>query len=175
MPAIPSGFETDRVFRLHKAGPNPLSWTLEAASAGGSFRKEYDTGKLDDWIEQYEEEVPRSAIHFVIAENPGPVGLLTWATVEWNETIRLIDIRVAPEARRQGVGSALVLHLLGEAGRLRARGISVETQINNFPAIQFYKRNGFSIVGFNERLYSNRDLEDQDVALFLFRERNGHR
>ncbi|MBV9281740.1 MAG: GNAT family N-acetyltransferase, partial [Chloroflexi bacterium] len=49
-------------------------------------------------------------------------------------------------------------------------GIAVETQINNYPAVSFYRKHGFEISGFNDHLYSNDDLARQDVALFLFRE-----
>jgi ribosomal protein S18 acetylase RimI-like enzyme len=50
------------------------------------------------------------------------------------------------------------------------RGIFVETQVQNYPAICFYRHHGFEIAGFNDHLYSTSDLEVGDVALFLFRE-----
>src|SRR5260370_25866720 len=90
-------------------------------------------------------------------------GLVTWQKVAWNDTVWLVDIRTRREDRRSGVGSALLENLKSHTATLHARGISVETQINNYPAIRFYRKHGFELSGFNDHLYTNRDLEKQDV------------
>jgi GNAT superfamily N-acetyltransferase len=57
----------------------------------------------------------------------------------------LWDLRVAPERRAQGVGSAL-LHAVEDVARDRgARSIRVETQQINVPACRFYARHGFRL------------------------------
>ena len=99
------------------------------------------------------------------------VGLATWTHWTWNNVMWLADIRVAHASRRSGIGSALMSYLKREASAMRLRGIRVETQVTNFPAIQFYRQHGFEPSGLDDHLYSNRDLETQDVALFLFWER----
>jgi len=80
----------------------------------------------------------------------------------------LLDIRVREDVRRRGVGASLLGHLQQVAGRQRLRGILVETQSNNFPAVRFYQKQGFELVGFNDHLYTNDDTGRDDVALFLF-------
>jgi ribosomal protein S18 acetylase RimI-like enzyme len=47
----------------------------------------------------------------------------------------------------------------------------VETQSTNYPALSFYRKHGFRVAGFNDRLYTDDDLEDGEVALFLFWQR----
>jgi len=57
----------------------------------------------------------------------------------------LWDLRVEPEWRAQGVGSAL-LHAVEDVARDRGmRSISVETQQVNVPACRFYARHGFKL------------------------------
>jgi len=57
----------------------------------------------------------------------------------------LWDIRVAPDARGRGVGSAL-LEKAAEWARMRGCGeLMVETQNTNANACRFYERNGFEL------------------------------
>jgi ribosomal protein S18 acetylase RimI-like enzyme len=170
LPPIVSSFETDRVFRLEERRTRGVpSWQLEEEHLDRPFRKRYDSGRTDDWLEPYLEVAPLETLHFIAATRDGTVrGLLTWQQVKWNNTTWLMDIRARREDRRSGVGSAMIDRLRTETVRLKTRGISVETQINNYPAIRFYRRNRFLISGFNTRLYTNGDMEKQDIALFLF-------
>jgi len=81
-----------------------------------------------------------------------------------------VPVRVVAAMRRRGVGSRVLRELQARSASVDARGIFVETQLTNHPAISFYLRHGFGISGFNDHLYTNRDLDDQDIALFLFKE-----
>jgi ribosomal protein S18 acetylase RimI-like enzyme len=170
LPPIVSSFETDRVLRLIAERKSAtMQWRLVEERLARPYRKRYDSGRLDDWLEPYLEVTPLESLKFIAARKDGGVaGLLTWQKVGWNNTVWLLDIRARKEVRRSGVGSALVARLKDETLRLRARGIFVETQVNNYPAIRFYRRHAFVISGFNTHLYTNDDLEKQDVALFLF-------
>jgi GNAT superfamily N-acetyltransferase len=65
----------------------------------------------------------------------------------------LWDIRVAPEARGKGIGSAL---LRAAEAWTKASGcpeLSVETQNINVPACKFYQRQGFVLVSANRLAY----------------------
>lgn len=175
LPAIPSGFETERVYRLlvgREGGQ--LVWRLREEKLQRPHRKQYDSGNVDEWLSSYADSADLREFAFILAECGGQVaGLLTWRRLAWNETVWLIDIRTCLRYRRSGVGTALVEQLREYAIRERARGILVETQTTNYPAICFYQKNGFELAGFNDHLYSNRDLQEQDVALFLFWEAPG--
>jgi GNAT superfamily N-acetyltransferase len=59
----------------------------------------------------------------------------------------LWDIRVAPEARRQGVGSRLIGAVEAWARRRDCGQLKVETQNINLPACRFYARHGFMLRG----------------------------
>jgi ribosomal protein S18 acetylase RimI-like enzyme len=167
---LPSGFDTDTVFRLERDSTgDEQTWRLCPEKLPAPYTKVYDDGIVDDWLYSYLDGRPASTFRFVAARAGGKVtGLLTWQQVDWNDTLELVDIRVRDGERRRGVGSALVLWLQRSARSTGCRGISLETQINNYPAICFYRRHGFYITGFNEVLYRNDDLSRQDVALFMF-------
>lgn len=51
------------------------------------------------------------------------------------------------------------------AESLSARMIVLETQSCNEAAIAFYRRNGFSIIGFDLYTYSNADPERHEVRI----------
>ena len=173
MKRIPSSYESSerlRLLRTRDAGSE--RWELSREAVAGGIHKTYDSGDLDGWLEMYAEYPGIDRLHFIQACVAGqPVGLLTWARMEWNDTLWLVDIRVRVSNRRNGVGSALLGRLQTHARRLRVRGMQVETQITNVPAVNFYTSHGFEICGFNDRLYTNGDYNSQDVALFLFWER----
>ena len=57
----------------------------------------------------------------------------------------LWDVRVAPDARRQGVGSALLEAAEQRARERGARSLRVETQNINVPACRFYHAHGFRL------------------------------
>lgn len=167
---IASGYETDRIFRLQRQSAGGATiWRLSEERLAKPFRKEYDSGRVEEWLESYEGQVPRDDLRFLGAFVDGEIrGLATYSLLQWNETLWLIDIRTEKATRRRGIGSALLREVQRIAREQKVRGITVETQTNNYPAICFYRKHGFQIAGFNDHLYSNEDVENQDVALFLF-------
>lgn len=170
LPPIPSGYRTDRRYVLARNdGDGEVVWRLSEESLAEEFVKEYDGGTLDEWMESYADTADPAHLHFLAAyDGEEALALLTWQYLRWNNTIWLVDIRTAEDSRRAGLGSSLLRSLQDTAQRERMRGITVETQTANYPAIRFYRKHGFFISGLNDHLYSDHDLADGDVALFLY-------
>lgn len=66
---------------------------------------------------------------------------------------RIITIDVAPARQHRGVGTLL---LTGAESRLRESGcdyISLETAVDNDPALRFYKKHGYSVLRVLPRYY----------------------
>jgi ribosomal protein S18 acetylase RimI-like enzyme len=166
---IPSGYTTDRVYILRRSlRTHEFIWTLVLAETK-PYTKTYDRGDPKEWLDPYFHEIPREKTRYLGFQGDTEIdGLLSYAEVEWNNTLWLFDIRVREERRRRGAGSAMLADLQARAREEMVRGITVETQINNVPAIDFYRKHGFEISGFNDHLYENDDLDRQDVGLFLF-------
>lgn len=85
--------------------------------------------------------------------NPGIFGFIVAETR--SQSGHIITIDVVAEARRLGVGSAL---LLAAEDRLRASGaaaVALETAVNNAAAIRFYKQKGYFVERTVRGYYSN--------------------
>jgi ribosomal protein S18 acetylase RimI-like enzyme len=173
-PRIRSGYVTDRVFRVRReVDSQQIGWRLEEKRLDRPLEKVYDDGDVDDWLDSYQETAESGSMRFIGAfDSSDLVGLVTWTHAKWNNTLWLADIRVMSDRQRSGAGSRLMKRLQHEVSKAHARGIRLETQITNYPAIQFYRKHGFAPSGLDDHLYSNRDLEKQEVALFLFWERS---
>src|SRR5262245_61154511 len=76
----------------------------------------------------------------------------------------LWDIRVSPEERRRGVGSALLRAVEDWAVVNGGRGLKVETQDTNVPACRFYARHGCALGGIHRHVYP--DLPDEIQLLW---------
>jgi ribosomal protein S18 acetylase RimI-like enzyme len=173
LPRMPSGYVTDRVFRVTRdPDDGDIGWRVHEVVLDRPLEKVYDDGDVDDWLDSYQEAAEPGSMRFIGAFDANRlVGLVTWTHYKWNNTFWLADIRVRNDRKRSGAGSQLMKSLQREASRSHARGIRLETQINNYPAIRFYRKHGFEPCGLDDHLYSNEDLAKQDVALFLFWER----
>lgn len=87
----------------------------------------------------------------------GNVGLLVggFLVAQTGRTGHIITIDVAADVRRFGVGSQL---LQAAEDRLRLAGstsVGLETAVDNFPALAFYKRHGYDVIETVPRYYSN--------------------
>ena len=67
--------------------------------------------------------------------------------------------------RKQGLGHALMEVAKKQAIREHRRAVILETQSCNERAIAFYRKNGFSVIGFDLYAYSNRDPERHEVRV----------
>jgi len=164
---FPSEYETRDYFRVETEDlSESYGWRLERARSRAVIKRRLFGDRVADLAEFYG---PLEALECILAEEEGQtVGLLTWKLERWSGLVWLCDIRVRPERRGSGIGTALVAELEWSAARAGARGIMLETQNLNYPAIRFYESRGFRLVGLNTHLYglATRPLE---VALYLYR------
>ena len=71
------------------------------------------------------------------------------------------DIRVAPAARRRGIGRGLMIEIEAWAMRRGVASLEVETQNINAPACRFYARTGFELVSVDPNAYPGLPDETQ--------------
>jgi ribosomal protein S18 acetylase RimI-like enzyme len=67
--------------------------------------------------------------------------------------------------RRKGIGTLLVDHAIELSKKRGARMLVVETQSCNVPAVNFYVKHGFELIGFDVAAYSNKDIDRKEVRL----------
>ena len=106
--------------------------------------------------------------HGYAAEIGGEIaGFIALRIEEWNRRAILTHLYVAPGFQRRGIGKALMDAAANYAKTQAARCLWLETQNVNYPAIQFYKKLGFSFCGFDKSLYDG--AEADETALFFCR------
>ena len=78
----------------------------------------------------------------------------------------MMNLAVAPEARRQGTGRALVLALVDALTEKGSHSLMLEVRVSNPPAQKLYESLGFSQVGRRPKYYVN----PREDALILRKE-----
>lgn len=121
-----------------------VDWTAEQRE--GFLRQQFEAQHA--W---YQQNYAGAAFDVVLAPGGQPAGRLYVA--RWPREIRLIDVALLPEFRRQGLGSAILGDLLAEARRA-GKPVTIHVERLN-PALRLYERLGF------------RQKEDKGVYLFL--------
>ena len=103
----------------------------------------------------------------VVAETAGAVvGAASLRFELWNRRAVVEHLYVDRPARGQGVGGRLLRALRSRAIELGARSLFVETQNVNVPAVRFYERNGFTLVGLDIAMYDPEKFPGE-IALFF--------
>jgi ribosomal-protein-alanine N-acetyltransferase len=101
------------------------------------------------------EELARSWARLFVARVDGgrAVGyLLYWHVVD---EAHVINVAVAPQERRHGIGRALVAHLLGHASANGIVKLLLEVRASNIAAIGLYESAGFTKFNVRARYYAD--------------------
>lgn len=83
----------------------------------------------------------------------------------WNNRMRIWELLVKEGLRRQRIGTLLVDHAVELSKKRGARMLVVETQSCNVPAMNFYLKHGFELIGFELAAYSNDDIKRKEIRL----------
>jgi ribosomal-protein-alanine N-acetyltransferase len=78
----------------------------------------------------------------------------------------VMNVAVAPEFRRRGIGRALLERLFEVTGGDSRRGYTLEVRVSNADAIRLYERLGFEARGIRRGYYT----DNREDALIMWRE-----
>ena len=78
---------------------------------------------------------------------------------------QLLNLSVVHDARREGIGAALLNQFVDDAQRLGAEQIFLEVRISNTPAIALYERAGFVPVGRRDGYYPGADEKEDALVM----------
>jgi ribosomal protein S18 acetylase RimI-like enzyme len=84
---------------------------------------------------------------------------------DWSNRLRITELLVLEEYRRQGYGHRLMEKVKDYANQTGVRAIILETQSRNSKAIAYYLKEGFTIIGLDTICYGNKDIENKEVRL----------
>ena len=90
----------------------------------------------------------------------GVVGFVVVRTAA--DEMEILNLAVAPEARRQGVASALLDAAFEHSRRAGSARVFLEVRESNAAARRFYERRGFHAIGRRTRYYRH---PDEDAVL----------
>lgn len=97
-----------------------------------------------------------------------PAALLIARLDHDTQTIRLSDLRVDYDRRRQGIGLAMAYQLIMLAQEQDWRAIAAETRTNNLPANRFLEKLGFTLAGVDTMRHTNHDLVKETATLLWY-------
>lgn len=140
-----------------REGEDGFAFTLQRRAFPAPVEKRFTDRLLEPWLEE-----PRL---FAAVDSGEEVGYVELSHERWNNRVRVSNLWVAEDRRRAGVGAALMARAVEEARTAGARALVLETQSCNDPAIRFYRKNGFSLIGFDLTAYSQTDVEKREVRL----------
>lgn len=139
-----------------------LSYRLFPAPVGRSF----DDVFFGEWL-----EAPAA---FGAFDSDRLVGFAEGSIESWNNRFRISNICIFDSAARgKGTGRLLMEAIEREAAASGARMIVLETQSCNEAAIAFYRKNGFSVIGFDLYAFSNTDPERHEVRIEMGKKLHG--
>lgn len=111
--------------------------------------------------EQLESQLPDAQHVFLVAVDGesvlGYVGMMFVLDEGY-----ISNVAVSPEARRRGIGDALIAELLLRAEEKALSFVTLEARESNEAAIRLYQKHGFQKVGLRKKYY---DLPKEDAIL----------
>jgi ribosomal protein S18 acetylase RimI-like enzyme len=104
----------------------------------------------------------------MIEHDSVPVALIVASADVAAGVMRIHELRVDYDQRRQGLATALVYQVINIARERELRAVAAETKTDNSPAAQLLAKCGFDVAGLDAQRYSNHDLVKETVALFWY-------
>lgn len=165
---IPIAFEVGSIVEARSAAPGG-EFVLDERRLSMQFVKDYDAipdnGPLD-WPKRFDVSPWGFLVACVEGSRVGGATVVIHCPdvdmlEERDDLAVLWDLRVAPDARGTGVGSALLAAAEQWALERGARWLKVETQNINAPACRLYARHGFTLASVNAFAYPDLPYEIQ--------------
>ena len=104
----------------------------------------------------------QQSIILVALLNAAPVGYLRMKEEQEPRTAWIKDVAVRKDARRQGIGSVMILAAQDWASQRNLKRVIIETQSRNVAGIRMIAKLGYEFCGYNDHYYAS-----QDIALFF--------
>ncbi len=170
-------FETDRIYTLrvggvlaqsgdtpHIEGRPALAFELWETIVEPPLYKSYHEYKRT--LGEFEARLNSIDGGYVALADEQVAGVVLLNVEEWRSVTRIEDIIVGRQFRRYGIGSLLLKRASDWARNRGCWAIVLETQNVNYPAIQFYLRNGLEVWSINQHFYPP-GLIEHEVAIFM--------
>lgn len=170
-------FETDQIYALRVNGKlaqnDDVSQTVDKPALAFELWETLVDPPLYKSFREYEhklEEVETKLRSveggYVALAGEQIAGAILLNVEQWRSVARIEDIIVGHQFRRFGIGSLLLKCASDWARNRGCWAIVLETQNVNYPAIQFYLRNGLDVWSVHQHYYPPGPVE-HEVAIFM--------
>jgi len=161
--------ESTRYLHVERAGEAmEMTWRLEDRALR---EKLIDPNRMDDERRFAAKQLATGAeegIALVADHENEVVAAATAVLTPEAGTLRVVDLRVDYDLRRQGIGTAMLFQIVSDARERGLRAVAAETVTNNDPANRLLVKCAFDIGGVDTRRRSNHDLVKETVTLFWY-------
>ena len=103
------------------------------------------------WSAQDFADLKKSGCDIIASQN----GFIVWRTVV--DEAEIITIGVRPEARKNGIATAMLTLVENDLKKRGVKKIFLEVAENNFPAKKLYEQNGFIQISIRPKYYDGVD------------------
>lgn len=139
----------------------PRGFSLELREADPPLERVMSDTLFAGWLE--------APVAYGAFDGETLMGAVEGSPESWHRVFRVSNLFVSAPYRRQGVGRALLAHIVDEARRQGVyRGAMLETQTCNVPAIALYEQMGFSLCRIDRCEYTNDDVANREARIDLF-------
>ena len=97
-----------------------------------------------------------------------PVAVVVAQTQHEHQTMKVLDLRVDYDMRRQGIGSVLMFQVMQHAKDQELRAVAVETRTGNTPINRLLQKLAFEIGGVDTHRHTNHDMVKESATLFWY-------
>ena len=105
----------------------------------------------------------------LLAEHGGrKLALLLAQPQPQHGTLRVADLRVDYDFRREGLATALLFRAISEAREKGLRAVTAETLTDNLPAARLLSKCGFDLAGVDTQRHTNHDLVKESASLLWY-------
>lgn len=103
------------------------------------------------WSAQDFADLKKSGCNIIASQN----GFIVWRTVV--DEAEIITIGVRPEARKNGIATAMLTLVENDLKKRGVKKIFLEVAENNVPAKKLYEQNGFTQISIRPKYYDGVD------------------
>lgn len=111
----------------------------------------------------YQDHWEKAEAFGIVGENNELLACIEICPEEWSNRLMVTELWVKDELQRKGIGTALMNLAKKQAKIQKRRAIILETQSCNVRAIDFYRKQGFQLIGYDSCCYTNIDIEKHEI------------
>ena len=166
--ALDYSFETDRIYQLRTRDsiPQEASFVFELVETHVDPPHYHDYREYEGTLSGVQTRLRNTGGGYIALADGQVAGAVLLDIEEWRSVARISDILVGRQFRRYGIGSLLLSCATDWARKHNCWALVLETQNVNYPAIQFYLRNGLEIWSIQRHFYPPGPAE-HEVAIFM--------